>query len=232
MADGPTLILLMKAMEADFFSDFLRRLAPGLTLVRAESVEDLERLVPTRRSDVRIMAFSTNVIVPPEILRRIAYNAINFHPGPPEYPGYRPTGFALYKGARRYGVTAHYMTDRVDEGPIVGAERFAVPADAWLIDVVKEAYQRLARLALGLLPQIIQVSKPVAALPERWGQKKTTRAEYEAMRRVPPDMEEAELRLRFRCFDGIYSDLEERPEPRTEGGYPASMPTACKRSVS
>ena len=231
MADGPTLILLMKAMEADFFSDFLRRLAPNVTLLRAESVEDLERLVPSPRPDVRIMAFSTNVIVPPEILRRVAYNAINFHPGPPEFPGYRPTGFALYKGARRYGVTAHYMTDRVDEGPIVGAERFPVPADAWLIDVVKEAYQRLARLALGLLPQLIQVSRPVDTLAERWAQTKTTRAQYDAMRRIPPDMEDAELRLRFRCFDGIYTDLEDRPEPAA-AVYPASMPTASKRSVS
>ncbi len=231
MADGPTLILLMKAMEADFFSDFLRRLAPQLNLVRADSVEDLERLLPAPTQGVRIMAFSTNVIVPPEILQRITYNAINFHPGPPEFPGYRPTGFALYKGARRYGVTAHYMTDRVDEGPIVGAERFPVAADAWLIDVVKEAYQRLARLALGLLPQLTQISRPVDTLTERWSPSKTTRAQYDAMRRIAPDMEDAELRLRFRCFDGIYTDLEDRPAPAAED-YPASMPTASKRSVS
>ena len=221
-------------MEADFFSDFLRRLAPMLTIAHAESLEDLERLIPAKTSDVRLMAFSTNVIVPAEILHRIDYNAINFHPGPPEYPGYRPTGFAIYTGARRYGVTAHYMTDRVDEGPIIGAERFPIGQDAWLIDVVKEAYQRLARLALGLLPQIIQVGRPIDPLPERWASRKTTRAEYEEMRRIPADIDEDELRKRFRCFDGIYTDLEESPVVSKPASVyqPASRPTACSRSVS
>ena len=229
MNDRPTLILLMKSMEADFFADFYRRLAPALTLERAETLADLERLIPEDRPSTRIMAFSTNVIVPSRLLARVGYNAINFHPGPPEYPGYRPTGFALYRGARRYGVTAHYMTDRVDEGPIVGAERFAVAQDAWLIDVVKEAYQRLARLALGLLPQLIQVDRPVDRVPERWAVEKTTKAQYEAMRRIPADMEPGELQRRFRCFDGIYTDIADRPEG---DGQPATMPTACSRSVS
>lgn len=231
MKNGPTLILLMKSMEAEFFSDFIKRLSPALVLRRAESVDELYRLIPEPCRNTRILAFSTNVIVPAEILQRVDYNAINFHPGPPEYPGYRPTGFALYQGARHYGVTAHYMTDRVDEGPIVGAERFDVSSDAWLIDVVKEAYQRLARLTLSLLPQLIQVNRSLDRQQEQWATQKTTKAQYEGMRRITPDIGEEELKLRFRCFDGIYTDIDDRPR-KSIANQPASRPTACSRSAS
>lgn len=220
-------------MEADFFSDFIQRLAPALRLERAESVEELSKLVPEERQKTRIIGFSTNVIVPAEILRRINDNAINFHPGPPEYPGYRPTGFALYEGAHQYGVTAHYMAERVDEGPIIAAERFDIPKDGWLIDVVKEAYQRLARLVLTLLPQLIQVNRRLATIDEVWAEQKTTKAHYDQMRRIAVDIELDELKLRFRCFDGIYTDLDELSNrPMVSADYSAPTPTAWSRSVS
>ncbi len=204
----PTLLLLMKQMEADFFRDFAERLSPSVHAVHVDSLDALEKAVPEACPHTRLFAFSTSIIVPPRILGRIAYNAVNFHPGPPEYPGYRPTGFALYDGARTYGVTAHYMTDKVDEGPIVGVDRFPVAADAVLIDVVKESYQRLAKLALALLPALLRVDEDIPASGDRWRSRKTTRAQYDAMRRIPRDMSAEEIVKRFRCFDGVYSPLD------------------------
>lgn len=199
----------MKQMEADFFADFAKRLAPSVRLQHVDSLDELEAAVPGPRPHTRLFAFSTGIIVPAHILERIKYNAINFHPGPPEYPGYRPTGFALYDGAREYGVTAHYMTDRVDEGPIIGVDRFPVAANAFLIDAVKEAYQRLAKLAVAKLPALLRVDEPIPPLDEQWAQKKTTKAQYDAMRRIPRDMAITEVKRRFRCFDGIFSPLDE-----------------------
>ena len=205
---SPTLFLLMKQMEADFFRDFTKRLAPNVRTVHVDSLEALEKAVPGPCRHARLFAFSTSIIVPPAILHRLGYNAVNFHPGPPEYPGYRPTGFALYDGARSYGVTAHYMTDKVDEGPIIGVDRFPVAEDAILIDVVKESYQRLAKLALAKLPALLRVDEDISPLDERWSPTKTTKAQYDAMRRIPPDMPAEEIDKRFRCFDGIYSPLD------------------------
>lgn len=204
----PTLFLLMKQMEADFFIGFTGKLAPTVRTQLVENLDALAEAIPTARPHTRLFAFSTSVIVPPEILRRIGYNAVNFHPGPPEYPGYRPTGFALYEGAKTYGVTAHYMTDRVDEGPIVGVDRFPIAPNAILIDVVKDSYQRLAKLALAKLPALLRVDEPIPHLNEKWATRKTTKAQYDTMRRIPPDMPMDEVEKRFRCFDGIYSPLD------------------------
>lgn len=203
-----TLLLLMKQMEAEFFEGFAAKLAPTVRTRHVDSLAALEKAVPGPCPHTRLFAFSTSVIVPPAILNRLDYNAINFHPGPPEYPGYRPTGFALYDGARRYGVTAHYMTDRVDEGPIIGVDRFPVAADAILIDVVKESYQRLARLALANLPALLRVDEAIRPIDQAWSGRKTTKAQYNAMRRIERDMPAAEIAERFRCFDGIYSPLD------------------------
>lgn len=198
----------MKQMEADFFRDFATKLAPTVRLLHVDSLDAVHRAVPGPSPHTRLFAFSTSVIVPPDVLRHLNYNAVNFHPGPPEFPGYRPTGFALYAGARRYGVTAHYMTDRVDEGPIIGVDRFSVVENAVLIDVVKESYQRLARLALAKLPALLRVDEKIPPSGEKWLPTKTTKAQYDAMRRIPRDMPAAEVLKRFRCFDGIYSPLD------------------------
>ena len=198
----------MKQMEADFFRDFAGRLAPTVRAFHVDSLDALEKAVPGPCPHTRLFAFSTSIIVPPPILVRIGYNAVNFHPGPPEYPGYRPTGFALYEGARTYGVTAHYMTDKVDEGPIIGVERFPVAEGAVLIDVVKESYQRLAKLALALLPALLRVDEDIPPSGDRWQPRKTTKAQYDAMRRIARDMPAEEIVKRFRCFDGVYSPLD------------------------
>ena len=211
-ADAPParLILLMKDTEAEFFGGFFHRIAPLTELRRARDETELESAAAEAKADrapMRLIAFSTNIIASPDVLDLLRGDCINFHPGPPEYPGYRPTGFALYRGERRYGVTAHYMTERVDEGAIVAVDRYDLPPDPCLIETVKEAYQRLARLLLSLLPQLARVGEPLPPIGESWGPKKTTKAQYEAMRLIAPDMDRGEVEKRFRCFDGVYSAI-------------------------
>lgn len=207
---APRLILLMKDTEADFFGGFIQRMAPGVALHRARDEKELDIAAAEAHvaaAPTRLIAFSTNTIASPTVLDRLGHNCLNFHPGPPEYPGYRPTGFALYRGEKRYGVTAHYMTERVDEGAIVAVDRYDLPPKPWLIDTVKEAYQRLARLLLSLLPQLVRVEEPLPPIGEQWGPTKTTKAQYEAMRLIAPEMDQREMARRFRCFDGVYSAL-------------------------
>ena len=72
-----------------------------------------------------IVSYLARWIVPAPLLARAAL-ALNFHPGPPEYPGYGCNNFAIYEGAREYGVTCHHMAPRVDTGAIVEVLRFPV----------------------------------------------------------------------------------------------------------
>lgn len=206
---GNSLIFLMKPIEAGFFTKSVRDLDPGIKIAIAGNRDQLATVARKAPPNTRLITFSTNVIVPTEILQSLDYNCINFHPGPPSRPGYRPTGYALYEGDTEYGVTAHYMLEKVDSGPIVGARLFPLAPDALLIDVVKQSYLELARLFIALLPDLIRTSIPLQPNGMQWGMKTATRAEYESIRRIPRDVSDVELRNRFRCFDGIYSPLDE-----------------------
>src|SRR5216684_8833236 len=73
-----------------------------------------------------IVSYLSPWIVPEPLLNRARRAAINFHPGPPEYPGIGCTNFALYNNETSYGVTCHHMVPKVDTGAIISVKRFAV----------------------------------------------------------------------------------------------------------
>jgi hypothetical protein len=55
----------------------------------------------------RLIAFTTDVIVPPDILDHLGYGAYNFHPGPPHFPGWAPALFAIHRRATEFGLATH-----------------------------------------------------------------------------------------------------------------------------
>jgi methionyl-tRNA formyltransferase len=73
-----------------------------------------------------LISYLNPVIVPGPILRTVRLAAINIHPAPPEWPGVGCVCYALYEGDREFGVTAHIMTESVDQGPIIRVLRFPV----------------------------------------------------------------------------------------------------------
>jgi len=73
-----------------------------------------------------ILCFRSYFILPKALIDRAHIAAINFHPAPPDYPGSGCVNLALYDGAKTYGVTAHVMNEKVDNGPIIHCRRFPI----------------------------------------------------------------------------------------------------------
>jgi len=61
---------------------------------------------------------------PKEILSLAKKGAINFHPGPPKYPGIGCYNYAIWHEDKTYGVTAHLMDEQLDHGKIIDCYRF------------------------------------------------------------------------------------------------------------
>jgi methionyl-tRNA formyltransferase len=90
-------------------------------------------------------------IVGAALLDRVRTAAINFHTGPPRWPGRGSVSFALLHDDTDFGVTAHLMIDEVDAGPIIRVLRFPIsPSDTVesLDARTKEALPRLVELVL------------------------------------------------------------------------------------
>lgn len=193
------IVLLTGTVEAHQLTGFLREHNPNLSVTHVETRDALEQACRSPVAGTRLVAFATGVIVPGAVLSILPGPAYNFHPGPPTYPGSHGVSFALYEGAERFGATAHVMTERVDEGPIVGVEWFDVPPATDRFGLEVEAYSALARLFLRLAAALATSDTPLPAIGERWSPRKTTKREYEAMCRITTDMDAAEQARRRRA---------------------------------
>jgi methionyl-tRNA formyltransferase len=89
---------------------------------RSQRSRNSKRSTEQKLGRSRLIAFVTTVIVSADILRAVGHGAFNFHPGPPDYPGWAPAHFALYDQAQVFGVTFHAMQALVDSGPILDAD--------------------------------------------------------------------------------------------------------------
>jgi len=144
-----------------------------------------------------IISYLSRWIVPADLLERAAF-AINFHPGPPEYPGYGCNNFAIYDDAREYGVTCHHMAARVDTGPIIAVRRFPVFASDNAGTLLARAYDYQLALFYDIVGRIIR-GEPLPVSAERWARKPFTRRQFEELGRVTPDMSEQEIARRKRA---------------------------------
>lgn len=198
-----TIILLTSAAEQTALSAALRRHKPGLAMIGAATFDELAAIGGEQLARARLIAFATAVIVPRAILDALGYGAYNFHPGPPEYPGWLPGHFARYDRAANFGVTAHVMTPKVDAGPIIAVRRFATPPGD-LMALEQEAFGELARLFWDLAPALATSAEPLPVLPLTWGPKKSTRRDCLDLCQVPPTVEIDDLDRRIAAFGGGY----------------------------
>jgi len=202
------IVLLTGGVEGEYLANVLGQANPDLSVVCVETLEGLRDAClssnSVEESDAgpkrRLIAYCTDVIVPQEILDRVASPAYNFHPGPPAYPGSSAASFAIYDGARTFGVCAHEMKAKVDSGAIVGIGEFDIPENTRFTDLEILAYKQMLTLFQRLAPDLACSDQPLARIDAEWGQRKTSKADVARMKEITADMDEDEIRLRWRAF--------------------------------
>jgi methionyl-tRNA formyltransferase len=211
-----TVLLLAGALELPYLAAILAQFNPDLDIVGIDSQDVLAALLPALLARARLVGFATPLLVPARILEGMGYGAYNFHPGPPEYRGWHPHCFAVYEGAKRFGVTAHVMSERVDSGAVVGVERFAVPEGSDAEGLGEIAYGALLGLFSRLAPALATDPRPLPTLAEAWSGRATTRRDFAAMCELSKDMPEEEVQRRLRAFGS--GDGFSQPVPAQAAG--------------
>ena len=145
-----------------------------------------------------LISYLSPWIVPAALLARARVAAINFHPGPPEYPGIGCTNFAIYEGADIYGASAHHMAEQVDAGPLIRVARFPVHETDTVWSLTQRAYAHLAVVFYDVADCLL-ADRPLPQSPERWTRRPFRRAELDALCRLTPDMSDEEIRRRVRA---------------------------------
>lgn len=207
-------IVLLAAQPQQHFAIglLLKEHNPALSITPATTLADLHAIDRALLKRSRLIAFTSGTIVPLEILEAVGYGAYNFHPGPPEYPGWAPAHFAIYERAATFGATAHVMTERVDEGAIVGIENFPIPGAISVRGLEQMAYVRLAHLIWRLAKDLATYAGPLPTLAIEWSRRKSSRRDYETMCTIDGHISPDELRRRVHAFNdgfrGIVPTIE------------------------
>jgi hypothetical protein len=176
---------------------------PGLAIAVISDKDALARLADDDLSGTRLLSFCSPLIVPAALLKALPGPSYNFHPGPPNRPGRYPSVFAIYEQAPHHGVTVHEMAEKVDAGPIVAAEWFAVPDNATTVDLDTLALEYLVAVFKRLAPFLAVNSNPLPRIFIPWSGAKRTKADCEAICRVTPDLSESEIELRKRACGSL-----------------------------
>jgi hypothetical protein len=195
-------ILLTGEIEGPHFQAILKSLNPRLMIKHAQTSDELELacISPAPEGGRRLIAFSTSVIVSKTILNSLSMEAYNFHPGPPTYPGSHSASFAIYEGAKHFGGTVHVMEEKVDCGSIVIAEKLLVQKNIRFMELELKTYELLLKIFANLAPHFASSNDPLPVIDMQWSGHKHTNAEFEIMKLLEADMDEDEIRLRFRAF--------------------------------
>jgi len=98
--------------------------------------------------DVDLMALARYMrILSPDVVFRYENRIINVHPSLlPAFPGAQAYRQAVENGVRVAGVTAHYVTTDLDQGPIIAQRAFSVPEAVYQGDPTEDMEGAVAAL--------------------------------------------------------------------------------------
>lgn len=171
--------------------------------IRGGEEDPLDRELHWLRPEY-IISFVSPWIIPKGLLDSAEKAAINFHPGPPAYPGTGCYNFALYEEAKEYGITVHHMKETVDSGEIIMTSYFGIsPYES--VETLKLKSMNHLLYCLEKIARLISEGQPLPVSGETWKRKPFTRKEMLELFRIDParqDREEIERRIRAAEYPG------------------------------
>ena len=145
-----------------------------------------------------MISFISSWIYPKQLLSNASFATINFHPGSPEYPGTGCTNFAVYEGAKEYGITCHHMKAGVDSGNIITVKRFPVKEDDTVYAITQHCYQLIEASFYEIMNTILE-GQSLPVTNEQWKRKPLTRKQLDELCTITPDMPGDEIDRRIKA---------------------------------
>lgn len=184
-----------------YAGEFISLHFPETLTIYGKRGEQFPREAAEWQGDI-IISYLSQWIIPAAVLAKAGTMAINFHPGPPEYPGIGCTNFAVYDDVQEYGVTCHHMLAKVDTGNIISVKRFPVYKTDTVFSITQRCYALILHQCFEIFDCIIQ-GKPIPQSHEHWTRKPFLRKELNRLCRITPDMPIDEINRRIRATNFV-----------------------------
>jgi len=191
------LLFASKGAEANRIADFCRKVFPKVLAFHGDWGESFPEEAKWWDGDV-IVSYCSRWIVPSFLIEREGITSINFHPGPPEYPGIGGLNWALYNNDTSFGVTCHHMAPKVDSGSIIEVRRFSVAQSDDVESLFHRTHLNLEALAYDVLGAISAGSN-LPRSKEEWSGPSRSRQELDELAIITPNMSADEVTRRIRA---------------------------------
>lgn len=209
----PSVLLVSKNREDPLAQDALAFVAQHFAnhqIVLGMKGDPLPTAIRNWEGDY-LVSYLAPWILPQRVLDKARVAAINFHPGPPEYPGIGCYNFALYDRVPTYGVVCHHMAAHVDTGEMIAVRRFPLfPSDS-VVSLAKRSSAHLLLLFYEIMSRVLK-GEPLPRSEESWQRKPFTSTEMYELFRLTPDMSDEEVQRRIKAAEypgwpGAYVEL-------------------------
>tara|TARA_B100001964_G_scaffold237007_1_gene299722 strand:- start:564 stop:1205 length:642 start_codon:yes stop_codon:yes gene_type:complete len=125
------------------------------------------------------------------------YN-INFHPGPSNYPGIGCFNFALYNNEKEYGVIAHIIEEKIDNGKIIKERKFKINQYYDVTKISEKSYKEM----FILLKEVTKMIKHnyISFSGQKWTRKAYTRKELNKLSEIKINYSKKKILKILRCL--------------------------------
>ena len=174
-----------------------KKLSQNIDIYYGNLVTPFPSKIVEKQYDI-IISYISPWVVPKKVLKRTKRFNINFHPGPPEYPGTGCFNFALFDSSEEFGVTAHLMDSKVDTGKIIGVKRFPIDEKETVESLSIKTYSALFSLYSYIIDYILS-NNSLPECSEIWKRKPYTRRELESLATIKTGMSSKEIEKRIQA---------------------------------
>ena len=150
-----------KSKDYDFYKSKSKVLNFKLFYDLNKQYKKIKEHLSNHNVDILLNIFSYSFI-PEEFLNLAKIGAFNLHPGKlPQYAGLNPVSWTLFNGEKKQHVTLHWMTNKIDSGPIVYSKSFAINNKDTAINVMIKSMNIGEKLIIKFIKKIINSSKKI-----------------------------------------------------------------------
>ena len=182
------IFLLTGKREVPFLEQFILARQPAIEVISATNRNEFQSIILNDLNDTRLLCFCSGVLVPKAVLNRLNLEPYNIHPGSPNYPGICPEAFAVANGAKKFGATAHVITEKIDEGEIVATNSFSVPKNTDRLALASLAYNAAVELFATVASFVFENDGKMPRSGEKWQGNTNRQADYYTLLKEHPEL--------------------------------------------
>ena len=147
-----------------------------------------------------LISFLNSMYIKKSVRKKIKINSFNFHPGPPEYPGFGCYNFALLDKVNFYGSTIHMINDKFDSGKIVNVKKFKISYEKFNLEkLIRKTHENIIKQAKDFINDI-QNKKLKIEDNLKWKKKAYTKKEFETAREIKLNDSKKNILKKIKAF--------------------------------